>query len=104
MFAFVAGDLQQRDDGPFNQAPLGMPIKNVGQNQKRALAGDRWDRGGAAQETYCSGDVLGDGLAEGALGNRADDRINLFATFEDHQGGNAANSVLAGDVRVFIGI
>ena len=44
------------------------------------------------------------GAGQGGLGHGPDDGIHLLAAFEDHQGGDAANAVLAGDVRVLIGV
>ena len=49
MLAFVAGNLQKRNHSPFDQPPLRMTFKNLGQNLKGALARAGGDGGGGAQ-------------------------------------------------------
>ena len=43
-------------------------------------------------------------ILQGLLGHSADDGVELLAIFEDHNGGNAANAILASDIRRFVGV
>ena len=48
--------------------------------------------------------VLLDGASESRLWHSPDDSVKLLATFEDHDSGDAADTVLGGNARALIGV
>ena len=48
--------------------------------------------------------MLRNRAGESGLGNGTNDGVNFLAALEHHQGGDATNPVLAGDVWVLVGI
>ena len=48
--------------------------------------------------------MLRNRAGERGFGNGANDGVNFLAALEHHQSGDTANSILASDVRVLVGI
>ena len=48
--------------------------------------------------------MLRDRAGEGRFGDSTDNGVNFLTGLENHQGRDAANAVLAGDVGIFVGV
>ena len=49
-------------------------------------------------------EVLGNCGRQGGFRHGTNHGVDLLAPLEDHQGGDAADAVLAGDVGIFVGV